>query len=235
MNNSILSKRTIFGRRIAGVMMLCCGLMLASSTLGATTITVTLDNVLDTQYVDRTVDNGANWYTVDTGQFLFTVNSGDTSQLSGNFYAFCIEPREFISVGQTVTYDESTLANGTTNIGGMGQAKALLLEELFGRYDPNVNTPLSALQASAIQIAVWEIVRETSGTLDVYSGTTMFQNPQGATETQALALAQTYVQSLNGQGPLDTNVFALTNDGVQDMIVQGRRPNRRPTRCSASG
>ena len=202
-------------RRAISVILLNFGLFLVSATLGASTITVNFTNLPNPLYVDRTVD---------TGQFQFTTVSGDTSKLSGIFYSFCIEPREFISQGQTVTYTESPLQDGTTNIGGMGAAKAALLEELFGRYDPNVNTPLDALHASAMQIAIWEIVRETSGTLDVYSGTTRFANPQGTLETQALALAETYVQSLNGKGPMDTKVFALTNDGVQDMIVQANAP-----------
>jgi len=176
-------------RRLALLVVLCLGGMSLSATLEASTITVNFNNALNLQYIDRTVDNGANWYTTDTGLFQFTYLSGAKGSLSSTFYAFCIEPREFISLGQNVTYDWSALQNGTTNIGGMGTAKAALLDELFGRYDPILNGSIDAVHASAMQIAIWEIVRETSGTLDVYSGTTRFRNPQGSTETQALALA----------------------------------------------
>lgn len=97
---------------------------------------------------------------------------------TGTFFAFCIEPREFVSTGSTYTYDFSSLDQGATNIGGMGVARADLLRELFGRYYPVIGAPLDATHASAMQIAIREIVRETSGTLNASNGNIMFQNPR---------------------------------------------------------
>jgi hypothetical protein len=80
---------------------------------------------------------------------------------------------------------------------------------------------LDADHASALQIAAWEIVRETSGTLDIHSGNVTFQNPANpAVDSNAMTIAQTYLSSINGNGPKLNNLYALTENGVQDVIVQ---------------
>ena len=144
------------------------------------------------------------------------------------FSAFCIEPRQSINANVAVNYDYVPLEQGTTNIGGMGTEKADLIRELFGRWMPYINGPMTALQAGAFQVAIWEIVRETPGTaLDVFSGNIFFATPE--TTAGTLAQAQTYVQSLTGSGPRASGLFALNNGpmgdpgvsaGTQDLLVQ---------------
>ena len=108
------------------------GLVTAGSSK-ASTIVAHFDQVFNPEYIDRTVDNGANWYTTDTGEFQFTRTGGTFSGFQvSTFFAFCIEPREFVSTGSTYTYTWSPLEQGTTNIGGMGAAKANLLLEGAG-------------------------------------------------------------------------------------------------------
>ena len=168
--------------------------------------------------IERTVDNGANWYTTTVGLFHWQRTGGDYPQFTVfDFYAFCIEPREFVSPGSTYQYEWNILENGTTNIGGMGAPLANQLRELYGRYYPAFTGALNSDTAGALQIATWEIVRETSGTLDVLNGTTRFRN--GANPA-ALTLAQTYLSGLTGSGPSLDNIFALTAVDVQDIVVQ---------------
>jgi hypothetical protein len=168
--------------------------------------------------IQRTVDNGLNWYDTTVGLFHFQRVGGDYPGLNvTDFYSFCIEPREFVSPGSIYQYDWDILENGATNIGGMGAAKADQLRELYGRYFPVFAPVLNADTAGALQIATWEIVRETSGTLDVLNGTTRFRNAANAT---ALSLAQTYLDRLTGSGPALNNLSALTAIGVQDVVVQ---------------
>jgi hypothetical protein len=191
----------------------------STTILQASTVSAYLNGEVTSETISRTVDDGANWYQTNIGQFSFTHTGGDfigSFQLL-TFSAFCIEPREFVSTGGTYVYTWDTLENGATNIGGMGTAKADLLRELFGRYYPDFTMTVDPLHASALQIATWEIVREDSGGLDVYKGTTQYKDPQ---DQAALDLAQSYVQSLNGSGPILNNVFALTAIGTQDVIVQ---------------
>jgi hypothetical protein len=164
------------------------------------------------------------------GRFLLTVLSlGGSFSVPGGgdtLQGFCIEPRQTVNVGQTYTNTIAPLAAGTNNIGGMGQIKADLVLELFGRYLQDFNAPLTRQEAGALQIAVWEIVREDSGILDMYSGDIYFwatnEDPLGT-----VALAQSFVQSLDGTGPKLRNLYALSNDTAQDIIVQLQTPEPR--------
>ncbi len=176
--------------------------------------------------INRTVD-GSNWYNTSAEVFYMTQLQGgtftdDLLPTGSSFYAFCIEPREFVSEGQNYWYTVAPLSQGTTNIGGMGAAKAAELEELFGRFYPVFGVPLEQQKAAALQIAIWEIVREDSGTLDVLTGNTQFANE---TLTGTMALAQSYLSAINGQGPKAAGLLALisgtlSSPGTQDVIVQ---------------
>jgi hypothetical protein len=195
---------------------------LAGFNLQASTVIATFNNELTSESITRDVGDGAGPIVTTTGMFSFTRTGGTlVGSPTGTFDAFCTEPREFVTPGDTYTYDFSDLSAGATNIGGMGVAKATLIDELFGRYYPVIGAPIDAEHASALQIAIWEIVRENSGTLDVYHGNVVFSNPQ---DPDALNLAQSYVQSLDGTGPHLTNLYALTAIGVQDVIVQIPEP-----------
>ncbi len=175
--------------------------------------------------------------TQDPERFLMNATGGsELFRIIGNgigaqFYAFCIEPRQFID-NSSIAYDLVPLSSGTTNIGGMGATKADQITELFGRYAPNLNAPMTSLKATALQIAIWEIVRETPGdALDVTSGNIYFTTPESP--SGAIALAQTYVQSIDGTGPraiglmaLDNGIFGdpSTSAGTQDLLVQTPEP-----------
>jgi hypothetical protein len=207
--------------------------------LNASTITALFNGELNSENIQRfIIDDPTNpgWVDTTTGIFTFTRTAGTAPLPTGTFLAFCIEPREFVSGGSTYTYDFSDLEQGTTNIGGMGVTKANLIRELFGRFepvlggpvfDPNLNQirPENALYESAFQIALWEIVRETSGTLNVSDGNITFRNPQDAA---TLAFAQTMLSSLTGTGPRLNDLYALTNVGAQDVLVQVDFPAPEP-------
>lgn len=164
---------------------------------------------------------------MDGGRFQMTLLSTDGPYHlpagGTTLLGFCIEPRQFVTLGQTYTDTIAQLEDGTTNIGGMGEAKADLLRELFGRYLPDFNAPLTRQQAGALQVAVWEIVREDTGTLDVYNGDIYF-TAGGESPAGTVALAQTYVLSLNGLGPKLNNLYALNNATAQDIVVQLNTP-----------
>jgi hypothetical protein len=146
---------------------------------------------------------------------------------STDFYAWCIEPRETITQGQSVTYTVLPLSQAATNLGGIGTAKAYQVRELFGRFNPSFATPLTALQAGAFQIALWEIVRETAGNpLDLSTGNVYFDAGSDSLPGM-LALASSYVTALDGTGPMAKNLKVLSNgtfgvqgSGGQDLVVQ---------------
>jgi hypothetical protein len=176
--------------------------------------------------------------TMGVERFDMQYNSGSIantfvgSGLPGKFYAFCIEPRQSINPNLAIDYNFVPLDQGTTNLGGMGTVKAGLIAELFGRWLPNLDASITSVQASALQVAIWEIVREVPGNpLDVFAGNIFFATPE--TPVGTLALAQSYVQSLTGSGPRAVGLYALNNGtmgdpavgaGTQDLLVQVRVP-----------
>lgn len=167
---------------------------------------------------------GTDTREVAPGRFTFTRTGGDfAGTLVGatpQFYAFCIEPLEFIYSGSTYTFDLNALELGATNIGGMGSVKADLIRELFYQRMPDLSAVITNEKASALNVAIWEIVRENpSNALNIYSGDASFASFNAA-GVSMLALAQTYVSTLTGTGPRLDNLYALTINGVQDVLVQ---------------
>jgi len=145
---------------------------------------------------------------------------------SGSYYAFCIEPFESTSIGSNYTYTVAPLTDGASSsiVGGLGATKATQIAELFGQFAPNLASPLSAVQASALQIATWEIVGEAStNALNVLSGNLFFSTPASADFNDVITLAQSYlnyVTSANGLGAQAQGLQALTISGKQDFLVQ---------------
>ena len=115
-----------------------------------------------------------------------------------DFNAFCIEPQQFISNGETLVYQvqsSSTLASA----GAVGR--------ILGGF---LLSDQSANQAAAAQWAIWEVLVDpspnslTSGDVKMASGTVR-------------SLATTYLNNLGSYPYVDFQV--LTNPTRQDMIV----------------
>jgi len=89
----------------------------------------------------------------------------------------------------------------------MGDSKAALLSQLWGQHHSEVT---DANTAASFQLAVWEIVFETSGTLDV---------TKDSFTTSGGTQAQSWLDSLDPDGS-KANLVALTNNGKQDVVVE---------------
>ena len=173
--------------------------------------------------VDRTVNGGTNWFMQDPGQFRFILQPGSPADVPLSFYTFCIEPREFLSPGQVVTYSLAPLEQGTTNIGGMGAARANAVRELLGRYYPDFSIAVNVETGAAIQAALWEIIRETAQTIGTYDLGTGDVQYRTWSDTGVRDLSQAMLSSLTGTGPMvnTTGVQALIlAGGTQDTLVQ---------------
>ncbi len=204
-----------------------------ASSASAATIIATLNSVGSGSTITMNAirPNGTPFASqVLNGRATFTRTGGtDTQQLEGSgnsFFAFCVEPYEDATLNSTYTYTVDPLAQaGKSSIsGGIGVGKALQISQLFGQFAPNLSAPMTAVQASALQIALWEIVSESSSNpFDVTSGTTYFSTPASSNFSQVIAQAQTYlnyVSTANGSAPLAQGLQALTVAGKQDFLVQ---------------
>ena len=181
------------------------GLGLAA-TLNAATVNWHFTSETPGDSINRTVDGGANWYGTSIGYFNCVRDGGDfTGTLRGpdsstsTFIAFCAEPREFVSGNTAYFYTTAPLSQGTTNIGGMGVVKANRLNILIGHFLPDFDVPITdPMKAAALQVAVWEIIRESlANPLNVYTGQVMFNSE---TRAGTLALAQTYLDTVSNNG-----------------------------------
>ncbi len=163
-------------------------------------------------------NGGADWNnTGAAGHFNWTRTGGDYAGAQGNFMSFCTELTEQIANGSNYCYTVTALESAPSSGGGMGSAKADLIRELFGRYyTPAFGAVLPATQATALQLAIWEIVYEDdSFSLGLGSGLVRLTNDNGA----AVTLANTYLASLDGTGPLNTTIVVMSGAGIQDQII----------------
>jgi len=86
--------------------------------------------------------------------------------------------------------------------------KADLLRELWGRH---YDVSMTNQQAAEFQLAVWELVFETSGVYDISIGSVKSNHYNGGTNT--------LLSSLDGTGPM-ANLVALSHPDYQDMLAQ---------------
>lgn len=166
---------------------------------------------------------------IDVGRFRMRKTGGTSDvvplggTLTNEFLAFCVEPYQFLA--NSAPYDLVPLSQGSSSIGGMGGAKALLLRELFGRFAPTggSNGTMSRNDAAAFQVAIWEIVTDGSGSLLLNSGNFTMRSSSNST---VFNRAQGWLNALNGTGPLASGLRVLrngsptnVNQGSQDLLV----------------
>lgn len=187
-----------------------------SAMAGNDTLCAIFNGVQPGAGVHYTIDSGDNWHDTTAGAFNWT-RTGGTYNTGDTFRTFCIELQENISNNNNYCYEIVGLEDGPDSRSGMGERRANLLRELFGRfYTPAFGEPLSERKATAMQIAIWEIVHERgSNPLDLSDGRARFQTGNG----EAYKLAEDYLKALTGHGPRNYTLVAMTGAGIQDQII----------------
>jgi hypothetical protein len=179
---------------------------------------------------------------IGTFQLLSSVTGTDVDFLGAEFMAQCLEPDEYVAVGDTYRFEVVDLAQAPTSTqGGMGALKAGWLESIMGGLGFGSVEDVFAADAvvrSAIQMATYEAVYEQSGTFSFTGGSTVLQG-SGLAQTAA-------VQTALG-GPVTLDGFALLNRGLlsapdsrslfrgQDFAVYNERSIPSPTPLALFG
>lgn len=222
-----------FTKSFVGAMLLAAAAF-SSTAANAATIIGTLESfgAGDTITLHGVRANGTTFATqVLNGISIFTRTGGTSTQTlagssSDSFFAFCVEPLEDAQLNATYSFNLDPVAQAAKSsiAGGIGAAKALQIAQLFGNYAPNLAAPMTMIQASALQVALWEIVSELpTNPLDVTSGNTYFSTPGSSNTPQVMSLAQTYlnyVSSAGSSAPQAGGLQAMTISGKQDFLVQ---------------
>jgi len=142
------------------------------------------------------------------------LSPSETNYLSGTVDSFCIDIVD--NADGTHTYDVDPLAETPNGPAGpMGPTKAIDLAELLY---VNWTDNLTALQAAAIQAAVWEIVNEELETYSVSTG-----NMQVWNNDDVVSAANTLLGNLTPDAtqPDYTGCFVgLSNTDYQDYVVK---------------
>ena len=164
---------------------------------------------------------GFTGQSVQSGVYVFTTSNPTGAGVEVEDYGFCIELPQTTVFG--LTYDVRDLEDAPLPADPlypaatpMGVAKAAKISELWGRHlatdwVTGASTVAERQLGEAFGIAIWEIVFET-GSLDVTTGSFY------ATNVEQAALANTWLASLDGTGPMAGTV-ALSNDGSQDFVT----------------
>ena len=171
------------------------------------------------------IEEGQFRGTAGGGEFKATVLDGSSTGLSGVFQTFCLEKNEPINTGSgsgTANVYDFTLSTVATNGGSGGPSPDPLsfasayLYTMFrngtlSNYAFNGTTAERIASADALQVALWSLEEEFSGTPS---------DPQAAAWV-AEALAAVANASVWGQTLGDVRVMTLTQNGnnFQDMLT----------------
>ncbi len=153
--------------------------------------------------VTGTLDNGSFFQEYPSGVMKFT-----------DFDAFCIEPTQGISYGDSLVYQiQNPLSLGTTD----------LISRLVGGYLAALNTPLTeaevAQNAAAVQWAIWEVTTETLNPFSLDNGNVRIS---ASLNQDTINLANQYLANTANFNP--ANVTFLTNTDRQDVVTWNAVP-----------
>jgi hypothetical protein len=220
---------------LAKTLALLAGAAALASAAQAATVTAAYTGGIGSS-ITRSIVSGAGAPQLNTSivveRFNMDQTAGSLRLVGGpgaDFFAWCIEPREIINLNVQVVYNIVPLSQAATNIGGIGAAKANQVRELFGRFLPDFSASVTATEAAALQVALWEIVRETPGNpLDLATGNIYFT---AASNAAVYNLAGSYLGAIDGTGPkakrllaLNNGIFGVQGGGSQDLLVQAAVP-----------
>jgi uncharacterized protein (TIGR03382 family) len=169
---------------------------------------VTFNGISPSSSVSISTNSGSSYNNTTAGKNNFTGDTNAPEDLKGSFSGFCIQLNQGITNGNTYNdFNVTSLALAPTPGTAMGTAKAALVSELWGRFYSGLN---SSTKYAAFQVAIWEIVTDSG--LSLTGGT--FRAASSSVRTQA----QTYLNALNGSGPL-ASLQGLTSSTRQDFVV----------------
>lgn len=130
--------------------------------------------------------------TVYAGQDKFSYKGQD-------YTGYCVDLNQYAGSSNVTEKSTSDLPNG--------QIVAYLLSEFGGAHVTNGH------QAAVLSVAIWELVSETSSTLDTRSGRFYVDNALVASD------AMTLINSYNGQKVAP--FLVLSSSSTQDFVVDG--------------
>ncbi|MDB5307348.1 MAG: hypothetical protein JWO38_1550 [Gemmataceae bacterium] len=207
------------------------GFLAASPRASADTVNLTLDKtalpIQSSSAVGVKVVSGpaaGSYNGIIPGPYYWHESSPPPGSLFPNpTTTFCVELNQQISVGNTISYQTSTVATAPN----ISAAQATAISELYaGHYDSSTWGKSSfggSDQSTAFQLALWALVYDSSSNLKLTGSNAGNLQVTSASQT-AIDTAQTWLNTLGSQ-PSFASVFPnsqlvwLTNPNCQDQLT----------------
>lgn len=186
----------------------------ASAAPGRADIVATFDGVLPAQDVSM-VGFGATYDAMPVGPFQFSVTSGDGTFATGStIRGFCADFHQAVVPGQSYTYTPMAPA-GLPDV-GPDATKLALIDRLFDRH---YGTATDADRGGAFQLALWELLYDGPGNLNLNAGNINVTSPDSI---NAVSIAKGWLAALETPDPADVDnytVIGLFNANAQDQLT----------------
>jgi hypothetical protein len=179
----------------------------------AATVTSTFLGVTPAKSIKYSLDGGLSYRGTAAGQMNWQRTGGthDGGPV-GDYDSFCIELTQHVSTGKSYEFDVVDLSRASSPVGtGMGEEKAMLMRELWGRHHDKVH---DADTAAAFQISLWEILYDPGLLL----GDGDFRVRLGASKPLYYSLSEQWLATLDGTGP-KASLRGLAHGTAQDQVT----------------
>lgn len=174
---------------------LAIGLTLAS---GAQATTITMSSFQNSPAQIATINGGGHSGAVYAGGFNAMLDGTEA------FIAYCVDTAQSFNWGQVFSVT-AVAANDK-----FGASKALAMGQLYTQHFGSIS---NATESAAFQVALWEIVNETTSSYSLDTGTFRATN-----NLAVVALASTWMSGLVGAGDA-YDLTVLTNSSYQDQLM----------------
>ena len=138
------------------------------------------------------------------GPFRFTVDATSTDPNfapNSDFRAFCADLFQDVSPGQTYTYTVGSVSDLPSVAGDA--TKASLVSRLFNRH---YDVATDADRGGAFQLALWELLADGPGNLDLTTGNLTVSTPDSV---PAVGIAKSWLAALETADPTDADKYQL--------------------------
>lgn len=156
------------------------------------------------------------------GTFNYTVVSSTDPRFSGTFQSFCADYFQPVTTGQTYSY--TPVAISALPDVGTDPTKLARIQGLYNRFYKTATTG-NADQGGAFQLALWEILYDGTGTLNLNSGNFTATGLNGSANA---TIAQSWLNTLDDpNAPPPANSYQLVglfNKDFQDQILPFSSP-----------
>lgn len=200
--------------------------------------------------IDVHLDASAAWDADRVSTFSTSTFAGSTdfTRSGRTIRTFATRVAQSFALGEAVTFaavDPSGLAGGVSGATPIGQCRADLLADLFGRYWGFASSDLDGTLAAAFQLAIWEIVHENltgSTREDAAAQLTLdlgaFQASEGNDPGTFSAYIHGNMMLLSlGNGPFTdfVNLRGLSEAGIREQLATVVVPVPAPALLAAAG